>query len=343
MLRTLLTFCISSQLLAASFVYAESADAPTQGITYELSQTFKIGGAGGWDYLYIDPATKRLYVPRTTHTMVVDATDGKVLGDIPGQKHNHGVAIVPTLGRGFITDDDSVDIFDLKTFGMLGKIKVAEDADGCLYDPESNKILVGCGDAGVMFAISPDIDPKTGTAGTAIELGGKPESAAAGNGKIYVNLVNRSTVAVIDSKTMKVEHQWPVKPGGGPAGMAMDTAHHHLFVGCRKPAKMIVMDSEDGKVLADLPIGEGVDFGGFAGDAYASCRVGTLTVVRETSPGKFEVAQTVKTQAGSRTMCVDPTTHTVYLPAAKMTAGRSGGRPQPVAGSFEILVVSPKK
>jgi len=328
--------------LVASQLHAQSNEAAKpSNVTYKVLESFKVGGPGGWDYLTFDPAAKRLYVPRTTHTMVIDATDGKVVADIPGQKHNHGVALVPAAGRGFITDNDSVDIFDLKTNKMLGKIKVAEDADGILYDPGCNKVFVGCGDAGEMFAISPDIDPKSGKAGAAIELDGKPESAAAGNGKIYVNLKDRSSVAVIDSKTMKVEQKWPTAPGGQPAGMAMDAEHHKLFVGCRNPAKMIVMSSIDGKVLADLPIGKGVDFCCFAGDAFASCSDGTLTVARPNSAGDFEIAQTVKTKLGSRTMCVDPLTHTVYLAAAEMKAGR--GRPQMVEGTFGILVVGPKK
>ena len=147
------------------------------GGAYCLSQTFHVGGEGGWDYLTVDPEHKLLYVPRTTHTMVLDAATGKTVADIPGQQHNHGVALVPSVGRGFISDgqDASVTIFDLKTNQVLGKIKADVDADGIIYDPASRKVLVVCGDAGVLIPISPDVDPQTGKADAAVALGGKPE------------------------------------------------------------------------------------------------------------------------------------------------------------------------
>ena len=179
---------------------------------------------GGWDYLTVDPQRKLLYVPRSTHTMVVDAASGKTVADIPGQRRNHGVAIVPSAGRGFISDsqDASVAIFDLKTYKVLGKVEAADDADCIIYDPNCGKVLVSCGDANALVVISPDVDPLTGKADAAVALGGKPEFLAADQGKIYVNLVDKDQVAVIDSKTMKVIHKWPTAPGGSPVGMSID-------------------------------------------------------------------------------------------------------------------------
>jgi DNA-binding beta-propeller fold protein YncE len=276
---------------------------------------------------------------------VIDAHTGKTVADIPGQKRNHGVAIVPSTGRGFITDgaDGSATIFDLKSYSVLGKIKAADDADGVIYDPASGKVLVVCGDAGVLIPISPDLDPATGKADAAVELGGKPEFLAAdGQGKVYVNLVDKDQVAVVDTKAMKVLAKWPTSPGGAPVGMAIDSAHRRLFVGCRRPQKLIVMNADDGKVLADFPIGAGVDATKFDGDAFASCGDGTLSVVRETTPGKFELVQTVETARGARTMGIDPTTHTLYLPTAEFEPQTQGqSRPRPKPDSFMIVAVTP--
>ena len=277
-----------------------------------------------------------LYVPRTTHTMVLDAATGKTVADIPGQQRNHGVAIVSGVGRGFISDgeDGSVTIFDLKTNEVLGKVKADKDADCIIYDPASRKVLVACGDAGTLISIPVDVDPKNGKADPPIALGGKPEFLAAADGKAYVNLVDKDQVVVVDTKTLTVIGKWPTAPGGGPTGMSMDVVHHRLFIGCRRPQKLIIMSSDDGKVLADLPIGAGNDATQFAGDAFASCRDGTLAVARETSPGKFEMVQTVETRPGARTMCIDPKTHTIYLPTAEFGKQKDAkGRLIPKPGS----------
>jgi DNA-binding beta-propeller fold protein YncE len=333
-------------VLITSFAQAQpSASTPGGTGPYHVSQTFPVGGEGGWDYLTVDPEHKLLYVPRSTHTMVLDASTGKTVADIPGQKRNHGVAIVASAGRGFITDgeDASVSVFDLKTYAVLGKVKTADDSDGVIYDSASGKVLVVCGDAGVMIPISPDLDLATGKADAAVELGGKPEFLTTdGQGKAYINLVDKDQVAVVDTKTMKVVNKWPTTPGGSPVGMSMDLARRRLFIGCRKPQKLVVMGADDGKVLADLAIGAGVDATKFDGDAFASCGDGTLTVARETARGKFQVVQTVQTPRGARTMGIDPTTHTVYLPTAEFGPPSEGqSRPRPKPGSFMIVVVSP--
>ena len=324
---------------------AHAQSRPAAG-PYHVAEIFRIGGAGGWDYVTVDPEQKHLYVPRTTHTMVLDAATGKSVADIPGQKGNHGVALVPSAGRGFISDgkDGSVIVFDLKSSEVLGKIKAAVDADGVIYDPDSHKVLVSCGDAGVMVPIAPDVDLKAGRADAAIHLGGKPEFLVAdGQGKVFVNLVDKDQVAVVDTKAMKVIDKWPTAPGGAPVGMSMDREHRRLFVGCRKPQKLIVMNAEDGKVLADLPIGAGVDATQFDnGYIFASCRDGSLSVAKETSAGKFEIVQDLKTKLGAKTMGIDSTTHNIFLPTAEF-AEQADGRSRPVAKpeTFMVLVVSP--
>jgi outer membrane protein assembly factor BamB len=312
---------------------------------YSVAQIFDVGGEGGWDYVTVDSEHNLLFVPRVTHTQVIDGTSGKVLADIPGQTHNHGVAIVPAAGRGFITDgeDASVTIFDLQSYQVLGKVKAQDDADGIIYDSASNKVLLVCGDPGVMIPISPDVDPKGGAADPAVDLGGKPEFLASdGQGKVYVNLTDKAQVAVVDTKTMKVVARWSTAPGGAPVGMSIDRGHRRLFIGCRKPQKLVVMSADDGTILADLPIGPGVDATQFNGDAFASCRDGTLAVVREAAPGKFELIQTVATRTGARTMGVDAKTGAIYLPTAEFAPPANGqGRPAAKPGTFMIVVVRP--
>jgi len=313
---------------------------------WHVVKTLPIGGPGGMDYLTVDPATHRLYVPRSTHTQVIDPASGKVIADIPGQKNAHGVALVPKAGRGFITDGGgkgSIVVFDLKTNAILGTIAAMPDADGIIYDSFTGLVLVVSGDGGALMTFKPDIDPKSGTIDAPITLGGAPEFLASdGAGKVYINLEDKNEVAVVDLKARKVLAHWPVAPGGSPVGMSIDAKGHKLFIGCRKPQKLIAMSTDDGKVLADQPIGAGVDATVFHdGQGLASCRDGSLTVIAETSPGKFETVQTVKTHSGAKTMGLDPSTHTLYMPAVDFDAPKPGtdrGAAKP--GSFQIVVVA---
>ena len=281
-------------------LWADEPNANAQ--PYRVAKVLEIGGDGAWDYLTVDSLRKRLYVPRSTHTMVIDANSGRLVADIPGQKRNHGVALVPALNRGFISDGDdaSVVVFDLKTNEVMGKIPTDNDSDGIIYDSASRKVFVVCGNQSKMFAIAPDVDPISGKPSAEIVLGGEPEYLASdGKGKLYVNLMNKDQVAVVDTKTMQVIDRWSTAPGGQPVGMSIDPDKRRLFIGCRKPQKLIVMSTDDGQVLADLPIGPGVDATHFdGGDAFASCRDGSLTVARETAAGKFEVCANFVDEAG---------------------------------------------
>jgi hypothetical protein len=341
--RTRSLLAVGLALVTATLADARfsRADGP-----YKVAKVIHIGGAGGWDYVTVDPERQHLYLPRTTHTMVLEAATGKAVADISGQKGNHGVALAPNVGRGFISDgkDGSIVVFDLKSFEVLGKVKAYEDADGIIYDPSCNKVLVSCGDAGVLLPIPADIDVKAGQADAAIKLDGKPEFLVAdGQGKVFVNLVDKDQVAVVDLKAMKVIDKWPTAPGGSPVGMSMDREHRRLFVGCRKPQKLVVMNAEDGKVLADLPIGAGVDATQFDnGYIFASCRDGSLSVAKETSAGKFEIVQDLKTRPGAKTMGIDSTTHAIFLPTAEF-AEQTNARSRPVAKpeTFMVLVVTP--
>jgi DNA-binding beta-propeller fold protein YncE len=333
--------------VAALMLMAAASSARAQG-TYAVTKTLKVGGAGSWDYVTVDPQEQRLYLTRSTHTMVIDAATGKLIADIPGQKRAHGVALVARVGRGFITDgeDGSVAIFDLKTNHVVGKLAAADDADGIIYDPKSDRVLVSCGDSGLLLAFPPDIDPKSGKA-QQVELGGKPEFLAAdGSGKAFVNLADKALVAVVDLGSMKVLGRFPVAPAGEPVGLAIDPTGGHLFVGCRS-RNLIVMSTSDGHILADLPIGATNDACAFdpgTGDIFASCGDGTLTIARETSLGKFAIVQKLQTRRGAKTMGLDPSTHAVYLPAVEYQEGQQDARGRLAAkpDSFMVLVATPR-
>jgi outer membrane protein assembly factor BamB len=334
-------------IVAAGTLTSAEAKADAKSESYKVTATLKVGGEGSWDYATIDDSGAILFVTRSTHSIAVDTATGKTVADFGPSRRSHGVALVPEVGRGFITDGGAgtVIIFDLKTYAVLGAIAAADDADGIIYDPSSKHLFIACGDAGVLVPLAPDVDPMTGKADAPIALDGKPEFLAAdGNGKVYVNIVDKNFVAAVDLKSRKVIGQWPTAPGTGPTGLSIDAKAGRLFVGC-KNKKMIVMSTSDGSVLAALPIGTGVDATAFRdGVSMASCGDGTLTIIRETSPGKFEVAQTVATAVGAKTMAVDRRTGTIYLPTADMEpTANNKGRRAPVPGTFKLLVVAEQK
>ena len=312
---------------------------------WTIEKTFHIGGDGGWDYVTADPANHRLFVTRTTHTQVIDADSGKVLGDIPGQKISHGVAIVPKLNRGFITDgggSGAIIIFDLKTYAVLGKLAALPDADGIIYDRGTSLVLAVAGDSHALITIHPDVDPKNGKIDSPIDLGGSPEFLAAdGHGNAYINLEDKDVVVHVDLNSRKVIARWPVAPGGHPVGMSMDQAHRRLFIGCRNPQKLVEMNADDGKVEGSVPIGSGVDATAYHnGQAFASCRDGSL-VIAGGMGSSFAVQQTVKTASGARTLSLDAENARLYLPTAELEPATSG-RPKAKPGTFMILVVGRK-
>lgn len=330
-------------LLPLMLVLAASVSA--RGQQWQITNTLHIGGEGGWDYVTVDDTTHRLFVTRSTHTQVIDAATGKVLGDIPGQKRSHGVAIVPKLNRGFVTDgggDGAILVFDLKTYAVLGKLATMPDSDGIIYDPGTNLVLAVSGDEGKLMAFPPDIDPN-GKIPPAIDLGGSPEFLAAdGAGKAFVNLEDKDLVAEVDLHSRKVLARWPVAPGGHPVGLALDKKSHRLFIGCRNPQKLVIMSTVDGKVLGSVDIGAGVDATQVDGrQAFASCRDGKLVVAGEKS-GQYAAEQTVATPDGARTMGLDAATHKLYLPTAQFEPASGNARPRMKPDTFEIVEVSRK-
>jgi DNA-binding beta-propeller fold protein YncE len=334
-------------MIAASLTLSAYPSLAAEGVPvdYKLAATFKLGGEGGWDYATLHHGV--LYVTRTTHTMVINVFTEQLIADIGGQVRSHGVAIVPDARRGFISDggSGSVQIFDLKTQATLGKVAAAADADGIIFDRGSNRVLVMCGDAHRLVAFAPDVNPNGGTPAASVDLGGAPEFAVADeNGKVFVNIADKDEVAVVDTKQMRVIARWPTGPGTRPTGISMDRGTHRLFIGCRNN-KLVVMNAVDGTIVANFPIGAFVDATAFRdGLAFASCGDGSLTIIREVSPDKFELAQVLKTELGARTMAVDPTGVMIYLPTADLTfppgSTPAHPRPVPVPETFRILVVT---
>src|SRR6478672_7388 len=286
--------------------------------SYRITHTYPLGGNGGWDYIVPDPLTHRLFIGRQNRVMVVDQDRGTLLGEVSGIHGAHGTAIAAATGHGFATsgDDASVVMFDLKTFKTLGRIPAAEDADAIIYDTVSNRVFTFNGDA----HSSTVIDPTPGSLITNIPLGGKPEyGVSAGDGKVYANLTDTSEVVEIDAKAATVSRRWPTAPCKQPVAMAIDTGHHRLFSGCRSGV-MAVSDYQTGKVVATVPIGSGVDGAAFdsaSGDAFASNADGTLTVIHQDTPDKYDVIQNVETPQGSRNMGLDPANHRIFVAAAK--------------------------
>jgi DNA-binding beta-propeller fold protein YncE len=315
---------------------------PQSAATYKITHTYTLGGDGSWDYVVPDPPNHRLFIARQTRVMVVDEDTGTLLGEVTGINGAHGTALAPATGHGFATsgNDQSVVMFDLKTFKELGRIRAAEDADAIVFDAASNRVFTLNGDA----HSSTVIDPRGGIVVTNIDLGGKPEyGQPAGDGKVYANLTDVSQVVEIDAKAATVVRRWSTEPCKQPVSMAIDTAHHRLFSGCRSGV-MAVSDYEAGKVVATLPIGAGVDGAGYdpaTGDAFASNADGTLTVIHQDSPDQYRVVETVTTPPASRNMGLDPANHRIFVASAKFGPPPTGGRGRaPVLpDTFAVLVI----
>jgi DNA-binding beta-propeller fold protein YncE len=311
---------------------------------YSITHTYTLGGDGFWDYVVPDPPSHRLYIARQTRVMVVDQDSGKLVGEVTGINGAHGTAIVADTGHGFATSsqDKSVVMFDLKTLKELARIPAAEDADAIIYDAASKRVFSLNGDANSATVI----EPREGKRMTDIALGGKPEyGASAGDGTIYVNLVDKSEIVEIDAAAAKVTRRWSTEPCKQPVAMAIDTAHSRLFSGCRSGV-LAVSDYKAGKVVATAPIGMGVDGAGFdpkTGDVFAANGEGTLTVVHQDSPDQYHVVQNLTTTPGSRNMGLDPTSHRIFVVTAKFApppAGTPPGRRGAILpDTFGLLVV----
>jgi DNA-binding beta-propeller fold protein YncE len=314
--------------------------------TYHLLREISVGGDGGWDYLSVDSAGRRLYVSHGTKVVVFDIDKDAVVGEIADTPGVHGLAVASELKRGFTSNgrENKASIVDLQTLKTLSQVDTGQNPDGMLFEPGQQEVYMfnGRGHSATVF------EAGSGKVVATIPMSGKPEFAAADPqaGRVYNNIEDKNEVAVIDTKTHQVVATWPIAPGEEASGMAIDLAHHRLFLGCGNKL-MVMMDSTTGKVVASVPIGEGVDANAFDPGtqlAFSSCGSGTVTIAKQEAPDKLTVVQTLTTEPRARTMTLDPKTHRIYLASARFeaqpepAAGAPRQRPKMVPGSFKILV-----
>jgi YVTN family beta-propeller protein len=329
-------------LIAAAVLAAVPAFAQKQ---YKVVNRVKLGGEGGWDYLYYDKDGHRLFITRGSHVMVVDASTLKIAADIPDLSAIHGVTLAPELGRGYISNggDNTVTVFDLKTLKKVDNIKVGERPDAIMYDPYSKRVFT-------FNARSKDstvFDAASGKVVGTIPLGGKPEFPATDSkGRVFVNIEDKNEIAQIDADKLTVLNHWPLASCDEPSALAFDKENHRLFAGCGNKT-LAVVDSVSGKMVTTVPIGDGVDAGRFnpnTKEVFMSCGEGVLTVIHEDSPDKYTVTQNLATAKGARTMAMDYENDVAYLVTAQReaTPPAPGQRPAMVPGTFELIVVKPQ-
>ena len=317
---------------------------------YQFLSEIPIGGEGGWDILTIDNESRCLYLSHATKVDVVNLNTNALIGtaitDTPGV---HEFLPVHQFLRGFSSNgkESKASVVDLTTLKTVSKLNTGEGPDAMIYEPLRGEVYV-FNHKGNSATV---IDAKLATVIATIPLGGSPEFAAADGlaHRVYCNLEDKNEVAVIGTAKHEVIARWPVAPGEGPGGLALDIGHHRLFVGCHNKM-MVMLDTETGKVIATVPIGAGVDGCAFDDStqlAFASCSDGTTTIAKEETPQRLAVVQTLKTERGARTMAIDPKTHRIYLPTAQFqpppspAPGQSPARPTIVPNTLKLLVYGP--
>jgi hypothetical protein len=343
MLRNCLGFAAGFAMLASSGF----AQAPAAG-PYKVLKTVKVGGVGAYDYVQADVEGRRLYIARTgaSPRMTVYNLDTlEPVGEIP-TTNLHGAAIDPKTNHGFATSKP-ITMFDTKTLQVIKTIDVQGNPDGHFFDPFSQR-------AYILSHVPPHvtaIDTKDGTVAGTVDIGGMPEQAASdGKGHLYIDVEDKENIAVVDTKTLTVTTHYEVAGKGGTcAGLAMDVKNHILFAACRNPTNMVILNSDDGKIITTLPIGslsDGALFNPNTMEAFSSQGDGTLTIVKENSPTSFVVEQTLPTMMGARTSTLDTKTNRIILIAAEFgpptppaQPGGRAGRGQIIPDSFSILVV----
>jgi DNA-binding beta-propeller fold protein YncE len=335
-------------VFALSLALASVAGAaPKDDAAYRVLQRIHLGGEGGWDYVTVDAVHQRAYVARSTHVQVVDLASGAVAGDIPGTPGVHGVALVPARNRGYASNgrDSSVTVFDLGSLVETGRIRLpARNPDAILFDAASGRVFTMNGGSASLTAIDVARDSVVG----GVVVDGKPEAAVTdGAGHLWVNLEDSSAVVMVDTRTLKVLHRWPIAPGKEPTGLAFDAAHRRLFAGCGN-GTLVVVDADAGRVVATVPIGQGCDgvaFDAKRGLVLTSNGEGTLSVIREETPDRYVLVGNVPTERGARTLALDAVSGRVYLPTADFgpppepTPERPHPRPSIVPDSARLLVI----
>jgi YVTN family beta-propeller protein len=328
-------------ITAAAVMLVSSTGLFAQG--YHVVKTFHIVSDGGWDYIAVSPVTDNIYVAHATQVNILNKATGDSAGVIPNTAGVHGIAFAPEFKKGFTSNGrlNTVTVFDINTNAVLAEIKTGENPDAIIYDPFTKKVYT-CNGRSKNLSV---IDPATNEVIKTVELGGKPETPAADKGKVYINIEDKNEIAVINTKTWTVDSRWKTGTGSSPSGLAIDTKTKRLFAGCDNKV-LVVLNAENGRVVKELPIGDGCD--GVAFDpgtktVYSSNGEGTLTVINEKSANDYEVVEQAATQKGARTIAVDEKTHLVYLPTADFMPAPADQaahtRRGTVPGTFRVLVV----
>ena len=322
------------RLLASLLVVplADTAAAPS----LEALPPIHVGGAARWDYVTLDSASHRLYVSHATQVEVIDTRAGTRVGTIADTPGVHGIALAPDLGLGFASDGkaDRVTVFELATLKPRAPVAVGADPDAILYDAASRRVMTFNGHSKDITLI----DATRGTVVATVPAGGVPEFAQPGaDGLVWFNVEDTSEMAALDPATARIVRRVALKGCDGPSGLAADDRGRHYAV-CEN-GQMVVVD-KDGRLVGHAPIGNGPD--GVAwmdGAAWsANGRDGTISVVRETAPGRFETTETLSSAPGARTIAADPAAHRLYLPTADLLPAVPGQRRSGVADTFRVLV-----
>jgi DNA-binding beta-propeller fold protein YncE len=334
---------VAAAALSMAVAFAQPAGAP-----YKVQKIAKVGGAGGFDYVFADATARRLYAPRTgqgARIMVFNLDTLEPAGEIPNV-NARGVAVDPKSGHAF-SSSRPVSMWDAKTLTVIKTIDVQGNPDGIMFDPFNERVWVFSHSA----PNATIIEGKDGSIVGTLDLGGAPEQAASdGNGHLYVDIEDKDNVAVVDTKTLQVTGHYDLsEKAKTPAGLALDVKNHILFAACRNAPTMVVLDANTGKIITSLPIGTGVDGAGFnpsTMEAISSQGDGTLTIIKEKSPTSFEVEQTLQTMVSAKTMTIDAKTNRILLiaaeygaPAAPPPPGGRGGRGPMIPDSFSIIAV----
>ena len=336
--NTLFIVFLTSYILNNSYAQSSSK--------YHVIKTFHVGGQGWWDYLVVNSSLNRIYISHGTQVNIIDEISGDSIGIIQNTEGVHGIAFAPPFEKGYTSNgrSNSVSVFNLKTNKVLKQIDVGKNPDAIIYDPFSKKIFVCDGRGNEASVIDPSSDKVVET----INLMGKPEAAVSDNkGNVYVNIEDKSEIVKVNMKNYKIESRWKIGKGEAPSGLAIDKKNGILFSGCDNKL-MVILNIHDGKVLAELPIGEGCDgvvFDYKYMDAFSSNREGTLTMVHEDSPDKYHVVANIPTKYGARTSTIDEKTDNIFLPTADFekappaTADNPHPRPRMIPNSFVVIEV----
>jgi DNA-binding beta-propeller fold protein YncE len=330
-------FVVAAMLMQTALAQDTPAQPGPSG--YHLLKTITVGGTENWDYVTMDSVSRRLYIGRDDHIDVVDVDAGTVVGKVTALSHTHGMVIAPEFGRGFTSDGDSntSTIVDLKTLKKIGSVETGKDPDSFVYDEVTKRVFIMNSAGNTATALN----AADGTLAGTVALEGQPEAAVAdGKGKIFVNMTDKDEVVEFDGQSLKVLHRWPLAPGVGPSGLAVDRKNRLLFSVCDNQ-KLVVMNADTGKVVGTPGVGAGTDASLFdpdTGNAFASAGgSATLTVVHEDSPDHFRVVDNVQTQSGARTMALDTKTHNILLVTARH--GHGATHSQILPNTFVVLIV----